>query len=67
MSAESSTALERAMRAEQSGGRAGGYCWLEHPTGGAHCTRPPHKDPRHVDYNTGRSSLTDTRGVEWDE
>ncbi|MEV0183795.1 hypothetical protein AB0I54_31605 [Streptomyces sp. NPDC050625] len=56
---------ERAARAAQSGGRAAGYCWLEHPDGGAHCTRSPHADRRHVDYYNGRKSPTDASGVEW--
>ncbi|MGW7260798.1 hypothetical protein [Streptomyces sp. NPDC054834] len=57
----------RAMDAAQSGGRAAGYCWLEHPSGGARCTRPPHSDQRHVDYYNGRKSPTDATGTEWFE
>ena len=66
MSEERDT-LTRAMVAEQSGGRAAGYCWLEHPDGGAHCTRPPHGDTRHVDYYNGRTSPTAAAGTEWVE
>jgi hypothetical protein len=42
----------REVKAAQSAGRAAGYCWVEHPEGGAHCTRPPGHRPRlrHVDY-----------------
>jgi hypothetical protein len=40
-------AVARATRAAGPAGRAGGYCWVEHPKGGRHCTlypghRPPH-------------------------
>lgn len=59
--------IDRFRRAEQSGGRAAGHCWLEHPDGGAHCSRLPHSDRWHVDYYNGRTSLTDTRGIEWHE
>ncbi|MFJ3310292.1 hypothetical protein ACIPSA_46335 [Streptomyces sp. NPDC086549] len=58
---------ERSARAAQSAGRAAGYCWLEHPDGGAHCTRPPHTGQQHVDYYNGRTSPTDTNGHEWEE
>lgn len=57
----------RIRTAEQSAGRAAGYCWLEHPSGSAHCTRSPHRDGLHVDYYNGRTSPTDTRGTEWSE
>lgn len=58
----------RKLSAETSGGRAAGYCWLEHPDGTARCTREPgHPGYRHVDYYTGRSSLTSTKGIEWAE
>ena len=50
-----------------TGGRAAGYCWLEHPKGLARCTRPPHTDSDHVDHYTGRTSPTSTKGVEWSE
>ncbi|MFI5684663.1 hypothetical protein [Streptomyces sp. NPDC051636] len=59
--------VTRAMEAAQSGGRAAGYCWLEHPGGRAHCTRPPHTDRQHVDYYNGRTSPTDAAGTEWFE
>jgi hypothetical protein len=58
---------ERMREAEQSAGRAGGYCWLEHPSGHGHCTRTPHADRRHMDYYTGRREHTDTHGLVWDE
>lgn len=54
-----------AVRAEQSAGRAAGYCWMEHPGGHAHCTRSPHSDQQHVDFYTGRTSPTATSGIEW--
>jgi len=57
----------RAERAAQSGGRAAGYCWLEHPSGNAFCTRQPHTDDRHVDHYTGRPSVRATAGVTWRE
>ncbi|MFI1701936.1 hypothetical protein ACH419_39150 [Streptomyces bobili] len=57
----------RALRAETSGGRAAGYCWLEHPKGIGRCTRPPHTGSEHVDHYTGRTSPTSARGVEWSE
>ncbi|WP_437069001.1 hypothetical protein [Streptomyces sp. enrichment culture] len=53
--------------AERSAGRAGGYCWLEHPSAYGHCTKRPHTDRRHIDFYTGRMSPTDTRGKEWME
>jgi hypothetical protein len=58
---------ERIREAKTSAGRAAGYCWLAHPDGGAHCTRRPHEDRRHVDYYNGRTSHTDTHGTEWTE
>ncbi|MFJ8795514.1 hypothetical protein [Streptomyces sp. NPDC102462] len=58
---------ERMAEAQQSGGRAAGYCWLEHPHGGARCTRRPHEDRHHVDYYRGRKSVTDTQGTTWVE
>ena len=58
----------RKLRAETSGGRAAGYCWLEHPEGAGLCTRETaHPGNRHVDFYTGRTSLTSTKGVEWSE
>lgn len=54
-----------AIQAAQSAGRAAGYCWMRHPSGRAHCTRPPHSDNQHVDYYNGRPSLTATSGIEW--
>ncbi|CCK30372.1 hypothetical protein BN159_5993 [Streptomyces davaonensis JCM 4913] len=57
----------RRKEAEQSAGRAGGYCWMEHPKGGRHCTRRPHSHPNHVDYYNGRKTVTDPRGTEWKE
>jgi hypothetical protein len=62
-----SSAEKRREQAARSGGRAAGYCWLEHPSRGAHCTRPPHTDGRHVDHYNGRQSPTDVKGVEWTE
>jgi hypothetical protein len=59
--------LARALRAQQSGGRAAGYCWLEHPKGLGRCTRQPHTDSEHVDYYTGRAKPTSVKGVEWSE
>ncbi|WP_086765307.1 hypothetical protein [Streptomyces bobili] len=59
--------LTRKLRAETSGGRAAGYCWLEHPDGKARCTRQPHTGSEHIDYYTGRPSLTSVKGVEWTE
>lgn len=43
---------KRETRAAASAGRAAGYCWVEHPEGGAHCTRLPGHYPRlkHKDY-----------------
>lgn len=67
MTTKPATAATRAMAAAQSAGRAAGYCWLEHPDGGAHCTRTPHTDRRHVDYYNGRKSPTDASGTEWEE
>jgi hypothetical protein len=55
-----------AARAARSAGRAAGYCWMEHPSGHAHCTRLQHTDRQHVDFYTGRSSPTATSGVEWE-
>ncbi|MBD9703350.1 hypothetical protein IHE56_14925 [Streptomyces sp. ID01-12c] len=57
----------RAEQAARSAGRAAGYCWMEHPSGHAHCTRRPHSDNEHVDYYTGRQSVTATSGVTWRE
>lgn len=58
----------RKLRAETSGGRAAGYCWLEHPTGTARCTREPgHSGSKHIDYYTGRPSPASVKGVEWSE
>jgi hypothetical protein len=50
--ASAKTAAVREREAVTSAGRAAGYCWVEHPDGGAHCTRPPGHRPRsrHVDY-----------------
>jgi hypothetical protein len=59
--------LARKLRAETSGGRAAGYCWLEHPEGLGRCSRPPHTGPQHVDYYNGRPSPTSVKGVEWSE
>ncbi|MDX2837957.1 hypothetical protein PV377_02885 [Streptomyces ipomoeae] len=59
------TPTSPAIRAAQSAGRAAGYCWMEHPSGHAHCTRPPHSDSQHVDYYNGRKSLTDASGIAW--
>lgn len=42
----------RATTAEQSAGRAGGYCWMEHQDGGSHCTLHPGHKGRHFDYYT---------------
>ncbi|MFJ5259075.1 hypothetical protein ACIQAC_01190 [Streptomyces sp. NPDC088387] len=35
----------RARIAEKSAGRAGGYCWIEHPDGGSFCTLHPGHEP----------------------
>ncbi|NUP16581.1 MAG: hypothetical protein HOZ81_10830 [Streptomyces sp.] len=44
-----------------------GYCWATQPSGG-HCTRPPgHDGDEHVDYYSGRTSLTATSGAKWSE
>ncbi|WP_179023774.1 hypothetical protein [Streptomyces sp. IMTB 2501] len=51
----------------QSGARAAGYCGLEHPRGGASCTRSPHDDKWRVDYYNDRKSVTDASGTEWFE
>ncbi len=59
--------LARSLRAQQSGGRAAGYCWLEHPTGLGRCTRQAHTGPQHVDHYNGRPSPTAAKGVEWSE
>jgi hypothetical protein len=65
------TGISRAARERQaakSGGRAAGYCWLEHPDGSGRCTREPdHPGSTHIDYYTGRTSPTSTTGVEWTE
>lgn len=58
---------ERASQAARSAGRAAGYCWREHPAGNAFCTRQPHTDAEHVDYYTGRQTVTATAGVTWRE
>lgn len=55
----------RRNKAETSAGRAGGYCWMEHPDEGLHCTRRPHADPHHVNYYRGRTSPTASHGIEW--
>ncbi|MEU8968195.1 hypothetical protein AB0D11_02770 [Streptomyces monashensis] len=66
MSARKDLPTRRA-EAATSGARAAGYCGLEHPDGGASCTRSPHTDKRHVDYYNGRKSVTDASGTEWSE
>jgi hypothetical protein len=38
---------------------------MEHPDGGAHCTRRPHSDRKHFDSYNGRTSITDAHGTEW--
>jgi len=60
------TSASPAVRAAQSAGRAGGYCWMQHPSGHAHCTRPPHDDDQHIDHYTDRPSPTATSGIEWE-
>jgi hypothetical protein len=47
------------------GFRAAGYCGLKHPTTHARCTREPGHTGDHVDYYTGRTSITDTEGTRW--
>lgn len=49
-------AAAREREAEQSAGRAGGYCWVEHPDGGTFCTRLPGHYPRlrHTSYYSRR-------------
>ena len=44
--------LTRHLEAEQSAGRAAGYCWVEHPNTASHCTRPPGHYPKlkHTNY-----------------
>jgi hypothetical protein len=54
-----------AIQAAQSAGRAAGYCWMRHPSGSAHCTRPPHGDGQHESYYVGRISADATTGVKW--
>lgn len=45
-------AVARVTQAANSAGRAGGYCWVEHPTGGRHCTlRPGHQLPHYHCYS----------------
>lgn len=58
----------RKLRAETSGGRAAGYCWLEHPNGAGRCTREPgHPGSTHIDHYNGRPSPTSAKGVQWSE
>ncbi|MBX9392294.1 hypothetical protein K4749_01450 [Streptomyces sp. TRM72054] len=45
----SKDATTRATTAETSAGRAGGYCWVEHPDGGYHCTLHPNHQGKHYD------------------
>lgn len=52
-------------QASLAAGRAAGYCWEPYMGGRARCTRPPHEDRQHVDHYTGRTSITDVKGVEW--
>ena len=52
-------------QASRAAGRAAGYCWEPYMGGRARCHRPPHDDGYHVDYYTGRKSITDVKGVEW--
>lgn len=51
----------REREAAESGGRAAGYCYVEHPEGGACCTRPPGHYPR-----TKHTSYYFRRGEEFD-
>ncbi|MGI5443409.1 hypothetical protein [Streptomyces shenzhenensis] len=57
----------RMTRAQQSAGRAAGYCWLEHPKGRRFCTRRPHADQQHIDHYRGRRASTDAQGTAWVE
>ncbi|WP_326780448.1 hypothetical protein OG481_09890 [Streptomyces longwoodensis] len=67
MSARASLA-DRMAEAASSGGRAAGYCWLEHPDGGRYCTRAPgHSDREHIDVYRGRESVTSVAGTAWRE
>lgn len=44
---------DRAREAQQSGGRAAGYCWVRNLTGPGFCTMPPgHSGRRHRDDYT---------------
>jgi len=44
------TMADRQREAEESAGRAAGYCWVENLTGPGRCTMPPgHSSRRHRD------------------
>ncbi|MFB8772080.1 hypothetical protein [Streptomyces broussonetiae] len=43
---------DRIAAAARSAGRAGGYCWVEHPGGGSHCTLSPEHRGRHFNFYT---------------
>jgi hypothetical protein len=45
--------------------RAAGYCGAKHPASHARCTRSPGHAGQHVDYYTGRQSVTDAEGLRW--
>ncbi|MGV9456716.1 hypothetical protein [Streptomyces sp. NPDC003635] len=61
------TTADRRLRAAESAGRAGGYCWMEHPESGVHCTRRPHSGRDHVNYFRGRESPPASHGFEWQD
>lgn len=44
----------RAMAAETSAGRTGGYCWMEPEGGGSHCTLKPGHKGQHFDFYSRR-------------
>lgn len=67
MSRKTKDLATRQLEAARSASRAAGYCGLEHPNGGASCTRPPGHGGPHRDFYNGRKSITDAYGHEWSE
>lgn len=57
--------MGRDLDADMTAFRAAGYCGVEHPNGRAHCTRSPGHVGDHVDYYSGRKTITDTEGTRW--
>lgn len=47
------TTAAREARAAESAGRAAGYCWVEHPNSGLHCTWPPRRTGPHKHTYSG--------------